>query len=244
MAEITAGMVKELREKTGLGDDGMQEGAGRGRRRPGEGRGDPARSRAGPRRARRPARVAAEGVVGVCVVARRQARRAGRSQLRDRLRGQERGLPRVRPRRSPNWSPSRTGRRRPRCRAALGGDGRGGAPGAGRKIGENMSIRRFARLQTQGRLASYVHGGQGSACWSTVGGDEDARQGSCHAHRRQQAGVPVEGRGARRARRSASARSRRREARNPASRRTSSRRWSRARSTSSSTKSRCSASRS
>jgi elongation factor Ts len=27
------------------------------------------------------------------------------------------------------------------------------------KIGENMSIRRFTRLQTQGRVASYVHGG-------------------------------------------------------------------------------------
>ena len=39
MAEITAGLVKELREHTGAGNDGVQEGADRGRRRPEQGRG-------------------------------------------------------------------------------------------------------------------------------------------------------------------------------------------------------------
>ncbi len=37
-------MVKELREKTGVGHDEVQEGAGRGRRRPGRGREAPAQA--------------------------------------------------------------------------------------------------------------------------------------------------------------------------------------------------------
>ncbi len=41
------------------------------------------------------------------------------------------------------------------------------------KIGENMSIRRFARLQTRGRLQSYVHGGAKIGVLIDVtGGDE------------------------------------------------------------------------
>jgi len=41
------------------------------------------------------------------------------------------------------------------------------------KIGENMSIRRFERVQAQGRLASYVHGGSKiGVLVDLVGGDE------------------------------------------------------------------------
>jgi elongation factor Ts len=41
------------------------------------------------------------------------------------------------------------------------------------KIGENMSIRRFARLQAKGRIASYVHGGSKiGVLVDVVGGDE------------------------------------------------------------------------
>jgi elongation factor Ts len=41
------------------------------------------------------------------------------------------------------------------------------------KIGENMSIRRFERVQAQGRLASYVHGGSKIGVLVDVtGGDE------------------------------------------------------------------------
>jgi elongation factor Ts len=41
------------------------------------------------------------------------------------------------------------------------------------KIGENMSIRRFARLQASGRLMSYVHGGSKiGALVDVTGGDE------------------------------------------------------------------------
>jgi elongation factor Ts len=40
------------------------------------------------------------------------------------------------------------------------------------KIGENMSIRRFARIEAQGRLASYVHGGAKIGVLVDVTGDE------------------------------------------------------------------------
>jgi elongation factor Ts len=41
------------------------------------------------------------------------------------------------------------------------------------KIGENMSIRRFARLQAKGRLQSYVHGGSKiGVLIDVIGGDE------------------------------------------------------------------------
>ncbi|MEZ5626219.1 MAG: translation elongation factor Ts [Rhodocyclaceae bacterium] len=42
------------------------------------------------------------------------------------------------------------------------------------KIGENMSIRRFARIQTEGAVASYIHGGSKiGVLVDVVGGDEE-----------------------------------------------------------------------
>ncbi len=42
------------------------------------------------------------------------------------------------------------------------------------KIGENISIRRFARVEAQGRLASYIHGGSKiGVLVDVVGGDTD-----------------------------------------------------------------------
>lgn len=40
------------------------------------------------------------------------------------------------------------------------------------KIGENMSVRRFQRVQAQGRLASYVHGGKIGVLVDYTGSDE------------------------------------------------------------------------
>jgi elongation factor Ts len=40
------------------------------------------------------------------------------------------------------------------------------------KIGENMSIRRFSRLEAKGRLSSYVHGGRIGVLVDVIGGDE------------------------------------------------------------------------
>jgi elongation factor Ts len=41
------------------------------------------------------------------------------------------------------------------------------------KIGENMSIRRFARIEAKGRLASYVHGGSKIGVLVDVGGGDE-----------------------------------------------------------------------
>ena len=40
------------------------------------------------------------------------------------------------------------------------------------KIGENITVRRFVRLAAQGKLASYVHGGKIGVLVDVVGGDE------------------------------------------------------------------------
>jgi elongation factor Ts len=40
------------------------------------------------------------------------------------------------------------------------------------KIGENMSIRRFSRLQAKGRIASYVHGGKIGVLVDVLGGED------------------------------------------------------------------------
>jgi elongation factor Ts len=40
------------------------------------------------------------------------------------------------------------------------------------KIGENITIRRFARLEAKGKLSSYVHGGKIGVIVDLVGGDE------------------------------------------------------------------------
>jgi elongation factor Ts len=40
------------------------------------------------------------------------------------------------------------------------------------KIGENMTVRRFARIEAQGKLSSYVHGGKIGVLVDVVGGDE------------------------------------------------------------------------
>jgi hypothetical protein len=66
MAEISASMVMDLRQRTGLGHDGMQEGAD-------EAGGDPAKAeellriRSGAKASKAASRIAAEGVIGLFV---------------------------------------------------------------------------------------------------------------------------------------------------------------------------------
>ena len=63
------------------------------------------------------------------------------------------------------------------------------------KIGENMSVRRFARREAKGRLASYVHGTKIGVLVDLTGGRRDARQGSRDACRRDQAASPIDASG-------------------------------------------------
>ena len=160
MAEISASMVKELREKTDApmmeckkalteadGDLGKAE--------------EILRIKLGNRATKAASRVTAEGVVAVAYRRRRQDRRAGRSQLRDRLRRQERRVPGVRRAPLPSWWRRTIRAMSTRCRAC--------PPTAARsKRCAARSWERSARTwrsgasrawRRKGRLASYVHGG-------------------------------------------------------------------------------------
>ncbi len=168
MAEITAGMVKELREKTDapmmeckkalteadgdmakaeeilrvkLGQQGQQGRRARHRRRH---RGD--RRGAG-----------------------RQERRAGRSQLRNRLRRQERRLPGLRPRRRATGARAQPGRRgRAGALALDGAHGRGAPHRAGRQDRrEHVDPPLRAHRRAGARWPSTCTAARASACWST-----------------------------------------------------------------------------
>ena len=228
MAEITAAMVKELREKTGRADDGMQEGAGRGRRRPEEGRGAAARQAAATRRARR-RRASRPKAWSAVHIAGREARRDGRGQLRNRLRRQERRLPGVRQGPRGAGREEQSGRRcRAVCAPARRRHGRNRRTALVGKIGENISIRRFARLRGAGQAgAAMCTAAARSACWSTSSGadDELAKDVAMHIAAQQAEVSGCQRRCGRAARCRARASRSRRRAR-PASRKRCWRRWS------------------
>jgi hypothetical protein len=115
MAEITAGMVKELRELTGLGmmecKKALEEAGGDIKKAE-----ELLRIKSGAKASKAASRVAADGAIGT-YLAGREAGRAGRGERRDRLRREE---PRLhansrkpwpsswRRRIPPTWRPSRT----------------------------------------------------------------------------------------------------------------------------------------
>ena len=167
MAEITASMVKELREKTDAPMMECKKALTEGRRRHGKAKKSCASSLAtrpqgsGARHRRRRRRHVTWPATA--------SRRDGRSQLRNRLRRQERRIHRL-ANGAPSWSPKRTRPTWPRCRRA---DGRGHGRVDPRralvgKIGENMSIRRFCRSIAKGQAGSPTSmAAPRSACWST-----------------------------------------------------------------------------
>ena len=192
MAEITAGMVKELREKT---ERSMMEC----KKALTEAGGDMTKAeellriKRGNKASKAAGRVAAEGVVGAYVVGRRQARRDGRSQLRDRLRREERRFPRVRAQLAELVATQNPARRRGAvgARARRRRRSKQRAQALVQKIGENISDPPLrAHRRRKGKLAHYVHGGR-----------EDRRAGRrrgrrralgkdlAHAHRGRQARV-------------------------------------------------------
>ena len=173
MAEITAGMVKELREKT---DAPMMEC----KKALAEAGGDMAKAeeilrvKLGNKASKAAARVAAEGIVAVHVAA--DAKLATLVEVNcetDFVAKNDDFLAFCR-----NLAVL-VADKNPADVAALSGlPLEGGTVDSVRtalvgKIGENMSIRRFERVQAQGRLASYVHGGSKIGVLVDVtGGDE------------------------------------------------------------------------
>ena len=174
MAEITAGMVKELREKT---DAPMMEC----KKALSEAAGDMAKAeellrvRLGNKASKAASRIAAEGVVGTYIapdgklgaIIEVNCETDFVAKNEDFL-GFTRQLAEL------------VALRDPADVAALAALPTGGASVEATrqalvgKIGENLSIRRFVRIQAKGRLTSYVHGGSKIGVLVDVAGGDDA----------------------------------------------------------------------
>jgi len=153
MAEISAGLVKELREMTGLGmmecKKALAEAGGDLKKAE-----ELLRIKSGAKAGKAAGRVAAEGVIGAYLSA--DARLGALVELNcetdfvaknDDFVAFAQELAKA------------VADRNPADLAALA-DLEGKRQGLVQKIGENISIRRFARLQAQGKLAQYVHNGR------------------------------------------------------------------------------------
>src|SRR4051812_29755978 len=158
MAEVTASMVKELRELTGLGmmecKKALSESEGDLKKAE-----ELLRIKSGAKASKAAGRVAAEGVVGIWVSA--DSKTAAMVELNCETdfvaRGDEFKA-------FANSLAKLIASAKPADVGALSGLSLGGQTVESirqamiQKIGENMSIRRFVRLQTEARIASYVHG--------------------------------------------------------------------------------------
>lgn len=172
MAEITAGMVKELRERT---DAPMMDC----KKVLTEAGGDMAkaeellRARLGSKLSKAAGRVAAEGTIGVFVSEDNTLGAIVEVNCEtdfvaknDDFVALSRNLAEVIARENPADVATLSGMK-------IGGDQiediRAQLIG---KIGENITIRRFSRFNAQGKLASYIHGGKIGVLVDLVGGDE------------------------------------------------------------------------
>ncbi|HET7366265.1 MAG TPA: translation elongation factor Ts [Burkholderiales bacterium] len=160
MAEISAGLVKELRELTGLGmmecKKALAECAGDLKKAE-----ELLRIKSGAKASKAASRIAAEGVIGAWLAA--HAKVGALVELNsetdfvaknDDFAGFARSLAEIVATRHPAdvdelGSLDMLGTKVEARRQALV-----------QKIGENISIRRFTRLQAKGKLALYVHGGK------------------------------------------------------------------------------------
>jgi elongation factor Ts len=173
MAEITAGMVKELREKT---DAPMMEC----KKALTEAGGDLEKAeeilrvKLGNKASKAAARVTAEGIVGLYLSA--DGKIASMVEVNcetDFVAKNDEFLALV------NGSAKLVAEQNPADVAALSalpmGEGTVESTRAALvgKIGENMTIRRFVRIQAEGKVASYIHGGSKiGVLVDVVGGDE------------------------------------------------------------------------
>jgi len=174
MAEVTASMVKELREKT---DAPMMEC----KRALAEAAGDMGRAeeilrvKLGSKASKAAARVTAEGIVAIEMAAGGGAAAIVEINCEtdfvaknDDFQEFARAVARL------------VLERNPADVAALSALPLGGGTVESRrtelvgKIGENLSIRRFSRIQGKGKLAQYVHGGARIGVLVDVGGGDDA----------------------------------------------------------------------
>ena len=176
MAEITAGLVKELRELTGLGmmecKKALTEAGGDLRKAE-----ELLRIRSGAKAGKAASRIAAEGVIGAYLTP--DAKAGALVELNcetDFVARNEDFLAFAR------TLAELAATRNPPDIAALVA-----YPGIEtrrqtlvQKIGENISIRRFAQLQTQAKLAQYVHGGRIGVLVEYEGADDAGKDVAMH----------------------------------------------------------------
>ena len=176
MAEITASLVKELRELTGLGmmecKKALTEAGGDLKKAE-----ELMRIKSGAKAGKAASRIAAEGVIGACLSA--DARSGALVELNcetdfvaknDDFLAFARTLAEL------------AAARQPADAAALAA-----LPGIEaqrqalvQKIGENISIRRIAGIRTQAKLAQYVHGGRIGVLVEYDGADEVGKDVAMH----------------------------------------------------------------
>lgn len=158
MAEITAGLVKELRELTGLG---MMEC----KRALGEAGGDLKKAedllriKSGAKASKAAGRIASEGVIGAWLAPDRRLGALVEVNCETDFVAKNpdflafaRGLAEVVARENPTDVEAL-------AKLSVGGENvEARRQALVQKIGENMAIRRFARMQTDGKLVQYLHG--------------------------------------------------------------------------------------
>jgi elongation factor Ts len=158
MAEITASLVKELRELTGLGmmecKRALEEAGGDLKKAE-----DLLRVKSGAKASKAAGRIASEGVIGAWLAPDRRLGALVEVNCETDFVAKNpdflafaRGLAEVVARENPADVEAL-------AKLALGGENvEAKRQALVQKIGENMAIRRFARMQTDGKLVQYVHG--------------------------------------------------------------------------------------
>ena len=180
MAEVTAAMVKQLREATGLGmmecKKALDESGGDMTKAE-----DLLRIRSGAKASKAAGRIAAEGVIGMHVS--EDARLAGMVEVNcetDFVAKNEDFL------RFANGVAKLVAERNPPDLAALAAlelDGEkveAKRQALVQKIGENMSIRRFHRMQSAGRIGHYLHGVKIGVLVDYEGGEDVGKDLAMH----------------------------------------------------------------
>lgn len=180
MAEVTAGQVKELREMTGLGmmecKKALQESAGDiGKAE------EILRIRSGAKASKAATRIAAEGVIGVYISA--DGKLGALVEVNcetDFVAKNEDFLAFA------NGLAEIVAKNRPADVAAIGAMSLDGSSVESRrqvlvqKIGENISIRRFERLDASGKLTQYLHGAKIGVLVDVEGSEETAKDVAMH----------------------------------------------------------------
>jgi elongation factor Ts len=180
MAEITAGLVKELRELTGLGmmecKRALEEAGGDLKKAE-----DLLRVKSGAKASKAAGRIASEGVIGAWLAPDRRLGALVEVNCETDFVAKNpdflafaRGLAEVVAQENPSDVDAL-------ARLAIGGENvESRRQALVQKIGENMAIRRFARMQTDGKLVQYLHGVKIGVMVDYEGDDEAGKGVAMH----------------------------------------------------------------